>query len=144
MRGKCLCEAVSFEIAAPVPKLYQCHCSLCRKQGGSASNTATVVAANKFRWLSGQELIASFAKPSGFRSDFCATCGSTLPNPLRDTAYVWVPAGLLEGPEKLQIAVHIYVGSRAPWDTAPLTGKLYETMPDMLAFIAALHSGVAA
>jgi hypothetical protein len=140
MRGKCLCEAVSFEILGPTPKLYQCHCSLCRKQGGSASNTATIVAAEDFRWLSGQQGISSFAKPTGFRSDFCSTCGSPVPNPLRKTAYFWIPAGLLEGADELEVAVHLYVGSRAVWDTAVLSGTLYETMPGMRALILALHA----
>jgi len=139
MRGKCLCEAVSFEIVGSIPKLYQCHCSLCRKQGGSTSNTAAVVAFENFRWLSGREHISSFVKPTGFRSDFCSTCGSTVPNPLRNTPYFWVPAGLIEGSEKLEIAVHLYVGSRASWDTVDLSGTLYETMPEMLIFIQVLH-----
>ncbi|MFZ1829741.1 MAG: GFA family protein [Candidatus Competibacteraceae bacterium] len=140
MRGKCLCNAVEFEIIGVVPKLYQCHCSLCRKQGGSTSNTATVVALENFRWLSGQERISSFVLPTGFRSDFCSTCGSTVPNSLRNTPYVWVPAGLFESSEKLEIAVHLYVGSRASWDTVALSGTLHETMPEMLAFIQDLHA----
>jgi len=140
MRGQCLCEAVSFEIVGATPKLYQCHCSLCRKQGGSTSNTATVVAAENFRWLSGEESISTFVKPTGFRSDFCSTCGSTVPNLLRNTPYVWVPSGMLEGTEKLEIAVHLYVGSRAAWDKALLTGQLFETMPEMLTFIELLQA----
>lgn len=140
MRGKCLCETVEFEITGPIPKLYQCHCSLCRKQGGSVSNTATVVALENFRWISGQENISSFVKPTGFRSDFCSTCGSTVPNPLRNTSYMWVPSGMIDASEKLEIAVHLYVGSRASWDTAPLSGTQYETMPEMLAFIQELHA----
>lgn len=139
LRGKCLCEAVAFEISGATPRLYQCHCSLCRKQGGSISNTATIVAKDNFRWLSGEDRISSFVLPTGFRSDFCSTCGSTVPNPLRNTPYYWVPSGLFDGSEKLQIAVHLYVGSRAAWDTAPLSGTQFETMPEMLAFIEALH-----
>lgn len=141
MRGECLCQAVAFEITGPIPKLYQCHCSLCRKQGGSVSNTATVVALANFRWLSGAENITSYVKPTGFRSDFCATCGSTVPNPLRNTPYMWVPSGILDASEQLEIAVHLYVGSRASWDTGPLTGTLHETMPEMRTFIQSLHSG---
>lgn len=140
MRGTCLCGTVEFEIAGPPPKLYQCHCSLCRKQGGSSSNTAAVVDEQRFRWISGRERVSSFAKPTGFRSDFCSSCGSPVPNPLRDTSYYWVPAGLLDGAEKLEVAVHLYVGSRASWDTAALSGAQYETMPGMLAFIRVLHA----
>jgi len=63
-----------------------------------------------------------------------------VPNPLRNTRYFWVPAGLFEGSEILEIAVHLYVGSRAAWDTAALSGTLYETMPAMRTFIEALHA----
>jgi hypothetical protein len=34
----------------------------------------------------------------------------------------------------------LYVGSRASWDTVALSGTLYETMPEMLTFIEALHA----
>lgn len=143
MRGKCLCEAVEFEIIGPIPNLYQCHCSLCRKQGGSTSNTATIVAAENFRWLAGQERISSYVKPTGFRSNFCSICGSTLPNPLRNTPNYWVPSGMFDASEKLEVAVHLYVGSKASWDTAPLSGTQHETMPDMVEFIRALHANSA-
>jgi hypothetical protein len=46
---------------------------------------------------------------------------------------------MFDGSEKLEIAVHLYVGSRASWDTAPLSGTLYETMPEILSFIEELH-----
>src|SRR5262245_19556634 len=115
MRGKCLCERIEFELLGATPKFYQCHCSLCRKQGGTSSNTATIVEARDFRWLSGQDGISSFVKPTGFRSDFCSRCGSPVPNPLRSTPYYWVPAGLLEGSEQLEIVAHLYVGSKASW-----------------------------
>jgi len=141
MRGKCLCEAVEFEITGVIPKLYQCHCSLCRKQGGSTSNTAAIVPLENFRWLSGENNISSYVRPTGFRSDFCSTCGSTVPNPLRKTRFYWVPSGMFEGSEKLEISAHLYVGSKARWDTAPLSGEVYDTMPDdMLTFIKALHA----
>lgn len=47
---------------------------------------------------------------------------------------------MFEGSEQLEIAVHLYVGSRASWDTAALAGMQHETTPDMLAFIEALHA----
>lgn len=139
MRGTCLCEAVAFEIVGRSPGLYQCHCSLCRKQGGSVSNTATVVAAGNFRWLKGKDAITAFQLPTGFRSHFCANCGSTVPNPLRDTPYIWVPAGMLEGSEQLEIVLHLYVDSKACWDTAPLQGEQFATMPEFEKIIDLLH-----
>jgi len=41
------------------------------------------VRSEQFVWITGQELISSYIKPSGFRSDFCRSCGSPVPNPLR-------------------------------------------------------------
>lgn len=60
MIGKCLCGGVEFEITGTVPNLYQCHCSQCRKQGGSASNTATIIHENQFLWKAGQNLLTRF------------------------------------------------------------------------------------
>ena len=141
MRGKCLCGIVEFEVVGTAPRLYQCHCSLCRKQGGSASNAATIVSAENLRWLSGREHISSWVKDTGFRSDFCSKCGSPLPNPLRSTPYYWVPIGLLDNEQPLEIAAHLFVGSKAPWDVIAPLGTHYETAPELSEFIELLHSG---
>lgn len=131
MRGTCLCGHIEFEIVGTVPRLYQCHCSLCRKQGGAASNAAAIVANEHFRWLAGQEHIASWIKDTGFRSDFCTTCGSPVPNPLGNTPYYWVPAGLLDDTDQLKVSAHVFVGSKAAWDVIAAPGRQYETMPEL-------------
>jgi hypothetical protein len=140
IQGSCLCGAVMFEIHGPFPAMYQCHCSLCRKQGGSASNTGLIVAADKFHWTAGEPLVTQWQKPSGFRSHFCSRCGSPVPNPLRDTGFIWVPSGLLDNGEALEIAAQLYVGSRASWDQAKGGGKEFETAPGLAALIAWLHA----
>jgi hypothetical protein len=109
LAGSCLCGVVRFAVSGPFPKLYQCHCSLCRKQGGSVSNTGLIVAADKFRWISGEDRIA-MQRSSGR----CTLRGlrSTAPNILRDTGFVWVPMGLLDGDGPLEISLQPYVGSK--------------------------------
>lgn len=139
MRGECLCGRVEFEIVGDFPRLYQCHCSLCRKQGGSSSNTATIVSAENFRWLSGQEHISSWVKDTGFRSDFCSKCGSPVPNPLRSTPYYWIPIGLLRNERQLEIAAHLFVGSKSPWDVIAPPGVRFETAPELSELISLLH-----
>ena len=144
MRGHCLCGQVEFEIDGEHFKLYQCHCSLCRRQGGSLSNTATIISNENFRWLRGVEFISSWKRESGFRSDFCSACGSPVPNPLRKLPYFWVPAGLLEGNNRLEIVAHLCVASRALWDATSLQGACYDEMPPSLSeFIAFLHDASA-
>jgi uncharacterized glyoxalase superfamily protein PhnB len=139
MRGSCLCGRVAFDVDGPLPKLYQCHCSLCRKQGGSASNTSTVVAADRLRWLRGEEAIGSWVKASGFRSDFCTTCGSPLPNPTRGGGW-WVPAGLLDDDEPVEIAAQVHLGSKAAWDPAEGPGERHDAAPDEAGFRALLQA----
>ena len=138
MRGHCLCGEVEFEIDGEHFKLYQCHCSLCRRQGGSLSNAATIVTNDKFRWLRGVEFISTWKKESGFRSDFCSICGSPVPNPLRNLPYFWVPAGLLEEINGLEIVAHLCVASKATWDTTPLRGACYDELPNLSQLIARL------
>ena len=140
MHGECLCGQVKFEILGSIPKLYQCHCSLCRKQGGSSSNAATIVAAENFRWLRGEEIISSWVKDTGFRSDFCSKCGSPVPNPLRNLPYVWVPAGLLDANAQLEICAHLSIASKAVWDTIASPGLKYETVPELSRLLELLHS----
>ncbi|MDE2236140.1 MAG: GFA family protein [Gammaproteobacteria bacterium] len=130
MRGHCLCGSVAFEIDGPLPRAYQCHCSLCRKQTGTSSNTSLMIASRHFRWTAGESLVKSYVKASGFRSDFCQRCGSPVPNPLRGTDYLWVPAGLLEGEVAIEIGAHLCVNSKAYWDVLPAGGVRYAGMPE--------------
>ena len=139
MRGECLCGQIKFELLGACPRLYQCHCSLCRKQSGALSNCATIVSAQDFRWLAGEEHIGSWVKDSGFRSDFCRCCGSPLPNPLRDTPYFWVPAGLLDADGPLEIAAQLCVASKAAWDPMASPGVRCAELPAWEELLALLH-----
>jgi hypothetical protein len=38
IRGSCLCGAIQIEITGKTTELGKCHCSLCRKVSGVASN----------------------------------------------------------------------------------------------------------
>ncbi|MFN8110208.1 MAG: GFA family protein [Thermoleophilia bacterium] len=141
MRGHCLCGQVSFDLDGDRFSLYQCHCSQCRRQGGSLANAATIVPSDRLRWRSGTRAIRSWVKESGFRSDFCSTCGSPVPNPLRDLPFHWVPAGLLEDVGGLTIVAHVSLSSRATWDDGPLRGACFAEVPSLAEFIALLDPG---
>ena len=134
MIGKCLCGAIEFETEGKRPNLYQCHCTLCRKQGGSASNSGTIIHQSSFCWKSGENKITRYRKDTGFSSDFCSICGAPVPNQLRNTDKVWFPAGSLEDDEGLQIVAHIYTRSRADWDQIPASGQHFDEMPDIETF----------
>jgi hypothetical protein len=139
IEGSCLCGDVRFEVSGPFPKLYQCHCSLCRKQGGSVSNTGLIVTGGSFRWRAGEEGIGRWQRSSGFRSWFCPRCGATVPNPLRDTGYVWVPAGALDDDPPLEIAAQLFLASRMQCDRPRPDGAQFDEAPALTELIAMLH-----
>lgn len=130
MKGVCNCGNVEFEIDRDNIKLYQCHCSLCRKQSGTYSNAATIVPTNSFRFLKGESLITQWKKPSGFRSEFCSKCGSPVPNSLRGSDYYWIPAGLLEDDTKFEIVSHIFTDSKASWEGSDANAENHRSFPN--------------
>ena len=139
MKGECLCGEVEFDVKGELSNLYQCHCSLCRKATGAAANAATFVSEDRFQWVSGQASIRSFQKPTGFRSDFCSTCGSPVPNSLRGTGLMWVPAGLLDGETASHVSVHLHLSSSATWEEELNASVRLEGGPDSLE---ALHKAL--
>ena len=64
MRGSCLCGSVRIEIEGRVSPVGQCHCSLCRKASGVASNAVLLTSRKSLRWLSGEDGIARWSRPS--------------------------------------------------------------------------------
>lgn len=131
MNGQCLCATVKFKVTGTLPNFYQCHCSLCRKLSGSASDTATFLAKEQFNWLNGEQSIKSYKTPTGYRSDFCINCGSTVPHLMQNQKQYWLPAGLLAQETHCIVAAHLFVDSKAGWDIIGDDGIQYADMPDM-------------
>jgi len=130
VQGKCLCGEVRFELSGELPNLYQCHCSLCRKATGSSANAACKVSRAQLTWRAGEQLIHKYESASGFKSHFCSRCGSPLPNPTAQDSAWWVPVGLLDDGAGMQVAAHVFVASRAPWDVIAEVGEHFDEMPD--------------
>jgi hypothetical protein len=97
-------------------------------------NLATLVNARDFRWEEGQEVIASWRKPSGYRNDFCSQCGSTVPNVLRDSPYFWIPLGLLDVQSSMACVGDFCTDDAMPWDQQR-SEKSHPTAPDSLGFL---------
>lgn len=131
--GNCLCGSIQFSISGDLPNLYQCHCSLCRRQSGAASNAATIVPAEQFTWAAGESQIKKWQKPSGMGSHFCGECGSPVPNTLSsDSSLVWIPVGLLDEVGS-KIVAHLCCDSKAGWDESVDAGvTCFSGMPDDL------------
>lgn len=139
MIGKCNCGAVSFEVSGKLPALYHCYCTLCQKQAGTASNAATIVTSENFKWVSGELSIKKWTKDTGFSSHFCKSCGSPVPNIFK-TKYVWIPIGLMGETHSRSVA-NLWLSSKPSWVTSSVLGRNYDGMPeDISEFIEYLNS----
>ena len=119
IRGSCLCGSVKIEIEGRVSPVGHCHCSLCRKASGVGSNAVLLTSHRSLRWLSGEDQVASWSRPSGWSVAFCRTCGC--PAPLRHPSgkLYWIPAGMLDDDPGVGVGQHIFVGSKAAWEVIP-------------------------
>ena len=116
LSGSCLCGAVAFEVDGPITGIGQCHCSLCRKVSGTASNAVFIVGNRRFRWTRGEAQRQRYMLRNDWGTTRCTTCGSPLPES-HDGKRVWVPAGLMDVPLRTTVQMHIHVASKADWET---------------------------
>lgn len=126
IRGSCLCGAVQFEITGEHSKVGICHCSLCRKASGSGSTAVIALAAERLRWIAGHDVLAQYERPSGYGVTFCRTCGSPAPDPDSGRTMYRVPVGLLDQNPPLAVGDHIFVGSKASWESIPNDAPHFE------------------
>ena len=115
-KGRCLCGALTYELAGPFSAMIHCHCSMCRKHHGTGFATFVVAPIAGFRWITGEEGLRRYqSSPSGFRT-FCSVCGSAGPSTMPELGIAVAPAAAIEGELGIKPQSHIFVGSKAPWD----------------------------
>lgn len=122
--GECNCGAVAFEIHTDLSGVFVCHCSICRRSTGSNGVAVVVIDNDAFRWIRGEQQIATWKKPNAdWQTWFCRTCGSPLPG-ANDESRMFVPAGLIsDSSEALRVIHHIWVSSKAGWDEIGDSGR---------------------
>lgn len=117
VEGSCVCGTVRYAVDGPFNSMMSCHCSMCRKQHGSAFATYVSAPLDSFRWISGEDAILKYqSSAQGVRS-CCGVCGSPVPMTLPSYSLALLPAGPLEGDLGIQPQAHVFVGSKAPWYT---------------------------
>jgi hypothetical protein len=112
--GKCLCGGVRFELKQ-VRLIVLCHCSMCRKANGAPFESGAAIPAADFELTAGEDLVQLYESSPGNHRAFCRVCGSRTPNRSPDGESYFVPAGLLDDDPGVKPALHMFVGSKAPW-----------------------------
>lgn len=115
--GSCLCGEVKIQINGEISDIIHCHCSLCRKNSGSAFATNGFINSAEFTLLSGKEKLTAYSfKPGRFRH-FCDKCGSPIysANEQDPTRYR-IRLGLLDCDINEKPISHNFVSSKANWE----------------------------
>lgn len=117
IEGGCLCGGVRYEADGPLTYLSHCHCSRCRKWHGAATGPYTPVLRERFRFVTGEDLLRTYTVDGGGDRTFCSTCGSSLfyAEFGADSTHVVIAAGTLDGDPGVRPMLHIHVASKAPW-----------------------------
>ncbi len=116
LRGSCLCGAIAYEVRTELGPVVCCHCTMCRKAQGTAFATNAPVPAEGFRFLRGEEVLASYPSSPGKWRCFCPRCGSPILSRRDDKpGVVRLRIGALDTKLAARPAAHIHVASKAEW-----------------------------
>lgn len=105
-----------------------CHCSICRKASGSHASSFARFDPAKFSWISGEDKLSHYKSSEDMGTIFCSVCGSPLAGTYKGLIG-WVTLGCVDGDPELKVEKHIFMGSKAPWETNPSDVLRYDEFP---------------
>ena len=112
--GRCLCQAVRFEIDAPIQACVNCHCESCRRQCSAAMTTYVGILDAQWRWTG--EVPKIYRSSPGVERTFCSHCGSPISfrsEKLSNVMHFYLNA--LEDPETLVPTLHVAYEEKLSW-----------------------------
>ena len=115
MKGSCLCGAIAYEIDRIDQPIGHCHCRTCRKAHAAAFATTAGVSREHFRWLKGEDKLASFESSPGKLRRFCSGCGSHLIAERLHQPHVIVRVATLDEDPDMTPILHIWTSHDVPW-----------------------------
>lgn len=115
-QGSCLCRKVT--IAGGIDSIIHCHCSLCRKNSGTAYATNGFIRRDGFAITQGKQYLSAFEFKAGRIRYFCRCCGSPIYSENKeDMSRLRIRLGLLDSDITERPISHNFVSSKANWDT---------------------------
>ena len=115
LEGGCFCGRVRYGLTAPLRDGRSCHCSRCRKAFSGAGSAYAEVEPGSFAWLQGEDDLTRFESGPGWGLYFCSHCGTTLCG-FAGKSIHGITLGSVDGDPGVEIEMHIFVDSKAPWD----------------------------
>lgn len=116
-QGKCLCGEVHIKVNGKISDIIHCHCSLCRKNSGTAFATNGFINASDFNITSGTDNLSTFSFKPGRNRHFCSSCGSPVySSNEQDPSRYRIRLGILESEIAERPISHNFVSSKANWE----------------------------
>lgn len=117
LKGSCQCASIAYEVTGPFQRVFNCHCSRCRKARAAAHATNGFVPVGALHFTRGEEHLKAYRLPEAqfFGQAFCGICGSGMPRENVAMQVFNVPLGTLDSDPERGADFHIFTSSKAPW-----------------------------
>jgi hypothetical protein len=111
--GRCLCGAIHYTLIGKPNVVLDCHCSMCRRESGSAS---LVYAHYRRGDVTVSGLLKFYRSSSTAKRGFCPNCGSPVSYEDDDNLEsIWLTVGTHDDAGTLPSREHVYVNDKLPW-----------------------------
>lgn len=133
--GSCLCGAVRYTLAGPLPIAYCCHCGDCKKQSASAFSLSMIVARDAVV-VEGATASFTTGTPSGAIKSchFCPACGTRMWNATdRSPDLLSLKVGTLADGGTLTPRAHLWTSQLQPGILLDPDSVQHPTQPDDMA-----------
>jgi hypothetical protein len=126
--GQCLCGEVHVKINGNISDIIHCHCSLCRKNSGTAFATNGFINSDEFEITSGKMSLSTFSFKQGRNRHFCSTCGSPVYSSNDDDpTRLRIRLGILDSEISEKPLSHNFVSAKANWEDLDAILPKYDT-----------------
>jgi len=117
IEGRCLCGDVQIKISGEISEIIHCHCSLCRKNSGTAYATNGFVNKAEFEITKGDDKLSTFSIKLGRYRHFCTQCGSPVYSSNDDDpTRIRLRLGIVDSAIETRPISHNFVSSKANWE----------------------------
>ena len=130
--GGCACGAVRYRLASGPLFVHCCHCLNCQRQTGSAFVINLLIEADRVELLSGDPVAVDVPRDDGSSQRIfrCPTCQVAVYSEYGRPEVLFVRAGTLDDPSRVEPDVHIYTRSKVGWVELPESTPAVEVYYD--------------
>jgi hypothetical protein len=129
--GRCHCGSIRFEFSGEPGEVSFCHCSICRRVGGSAFAAYVEVSEAALEVSEVKARLSRYKPTERLEKDFCENCGVQIFT--RHESYpglVYINLCAMTDDHSLAPEYHQFVASKAKWHEISDTLPQYTEWPD--------------